>query len=527
MKENKFLKRITSLKDSVKNKMDSSGDSKQARALVRIVQFFIVMVVLTIVSRGTQGATLAVVGAVSPESGEISEDLSFDAGVVARNAGVIEAPKDIVIKEIFVGKGQKVSVGDSIARFDTEDLGDKLIREQAKLEELSLNKSILGQSDGVDDTSKKGAQVGIARSIEDYETQLQENKILIERAEKEVKEANEKLVEAKKKAEKEAKKKGLNNDSPDGLSNLNNNDGDWQQIDPDTGTPIDNDTDDNVDPTESEKKALEQAKQNLEDVKRTAEKNANSLLRSIEDAERNLDSAELSLYKQWKEANNDSLKNAITAKTTQADIVKQQKVVDTLTSIIENDGVLFAESDGVVLAVAVEVGQRVGESGEIAKITTEGGGFAAEIKLDKKQAKKVDVNMPVVIKSDKQQYDAVISSMSSNDETGDVTAVISLPDKEWKISDTVKVDIQISKNKYNLCLPVESIFSDSNGSYVLVIEEHNTILGMQKRLVKVTVNVLVTGKTNVAIEGAITKDMKIVKTSNKPVAAGNNVRVSE
>ena len=522
--------KLTDYLTVIKEKMSGSGDRKQTRAFVRIVQFFMVMIVLTIIARGTQGATLAVVDTATAQSAELSEEMSFDGGIVARNAGIIEAPPELLVREIFVGEGQKVTAGDSIARFDTEDIEDKLIRQQAKLDELILEKNILGQGSNVDDSTKVSAEIGIIRTVEDYEAQVKEDEILIKRAEQDLEDARDDLADAIKRAEKAAKEKEKNEMIGDGFSFEGGEEG-WQQIDSITGLPVvEEEEDDDVpdaDPTEAEKQAVKQAEQNLEDAKRTAEKNKLTYIRNIEDAERSLTSAEKAIYDEWREANNTYMKNSITARVTQADIVKQEKIVDTLAGIIENEGMIYALSDGIILDVTAELGTQIAESGEVAKITTEGGGFAAEITLDKKQAKKVAVNMPVIIKGEQEDYEAVITSMSSGDDTGNVTAVVNLPMREWKISDSVKVNIQVSVKQYNLCLPVESVFSDSNGSYVLTVEEENTVLGMQNKLVKIPVDVLMTNKTAVAVEGALTKDMQVVSGSNKPVSEGNNVRVSQ
>lgn len=548
---NKITNTLVSLKGNVKEKLDKSQDKKQIRAFARIIQFFMVMIVLTMIARGTQGATLATVTTIKPVGGEISEDLTFDANVVAKNAEVIEAPTDLVIKEIFVGPGQKVESGDSIAKFDTEDLEDQLIRQQAKLDELILEKNILQQGTILDDDSEDTAQISMNRTVEDYAIQFDEDQLAIERAEEKLKEAKDDLVEAEKKAAKAAKKKeeeknkaaadeaamGSGKNStiggyPDGLSSIDHWQEDGNGVEdenptPPPTTPEPEEEDDDTDPTEMEKEAVKTAELDLENVQKTAAKNRLAFERALEDAERTLDSAQLSIYKSMLEASNTNAKNSITATVTQADIVKQQKVVDTLTSITENDGVLVASKVGTVLEVKANVGEAVTEGGEIATLTSEGGGFAAEILLDKKQVKKVNVNMPVVLTYNKEEIEGTVTSLSAKDDSGNVTAVINLPNGEWKISDSVGVDIEVSRKSYELCLPVEAIFSDSDGSYVLALEEHSTVLGIQNRLYKVPVTVLANGKTHIAVEGAVNKDLPIVSGSTKPVANGDNVRVDE
>ena len=76
-------------------------------------------------------------------------------------------------------------------------------------------------------------------------------------------------------------------------------------------------------------------------------------------------------------------------------------------------------------------------------------------------------------------------------------------------------------------LPATAVRQDNGGSYVLAVEEQNTLLGLQNVLVSLTVTVEETGDTMVAVSGALDYQTQVVVTSNKAIQAGDTVRIKQ
>ena len=94
-----------------------SADPKQAKALERILTFFAVMLILTLVARGTAGATMATVTLASPGLGVITQSLRLDGAVRPAAQFRVECPADVPVAEILVNVGQNVQAGQPVRRF--------------------------------------------------------------------------------------------------------------------------------------------------------------------------------------------------------------------------------------------------------------------------------------------------------------------------------------------------------------------------------------------------------------------------
>ncbi|MCL2153167.1 MAG: hypothetical protein FWH57_09475 [Oscillospiraceae bacterium] len=145
-------------------------DKAQKRAGGNIIKFLAGLLALTLIARGTSGATLARVGVTAPQRNEIVESVTGKATVTSRDRIDVIAPEGLTIMEMLVGAGQSVEVGDAVALFDMEELGNKLIRESAALDKLRLDLDKLDRGDNNDSVSVENALRSLRRTQEDYNT---------------------------------------------------------------------------------------------------------------------------------------------------------------------------------------------------------------------------------------------------------------------------------------------------------------------------------------------------------------------
>ena len=144
------------------------SDSAQRRVGGHIVSFAAILLVLTLIVRGTSAATLARVEISNPARNEIVEAVTGKANVTVCDTLDIFAPEGLTIDEMFVGQGQSVSVGDALARFDTDEVREKLTRESANLNKLLLDLEKLEREEAADTTSLDSAKRSLTRTQEDY-----------------------------------------------------------------------------------------------------------------------------------------------------------------------------------------------------------------------------------------------------------------------------------------------------------------------------------------------------------------------
>ena len=143
-------------------------DKAQKRAGGNIVKFLAILLALTLIARGTSGATLAKVETASLSRSEIVEAVTGSATVSVRDSLDISAPEGLTILEMLVGTGQTVENGDALALFDMSEVLEKLARESAALEKLLLDKEKLDRADATDSTSLENAMRSLRRAQDDY-----------------------------------------------------------------------------------------------------------------------------------------------------------------------------------------------------------------------------------------------------------------------------------------------------------------------------------------------------------------------
>lgn len=102
------------------------------------------------------------------------------------------------------------------------------------------------------------------------------------------------------------------------------------------------------------------------------------------------------------------------------------------------------------------------------------------------------------------------------DITGDVNA-----------GSELTVSIGQKSASYDLIVPNSSIRTDSNGSFVLVIEAKNSPLGNMYMAKRVNVEVLATDDINSAVTGELSYGDFVITTSNGPIKSGDQVRMAD
>jgi len=144
------------------------SDNSQRRAAGNIVRFVAALLVLTLVARGTSGATLAKVEVSNPSRGEIVDAVSGSAIVSARDSLDVCAPEGLTIREMLVGQGQRVEAGDPVAVFDLTEIAEKLAREDALLNKLLIDLEKLERDESTDSSPRESARRNLQRARDDY-----------------------------------------------------------------------------------------------------------------------------------------------------------------------------------------------------------------------------------------------------------------------------------------------------------------------------------------------------------------------
>jgi hypothetical protein len=79
--------------------------------------------------------------------------------------------------------------------------------------------------------------------------------------------------------------------------------------------------------------------------------------------------------------------------------------------------------------------------------------------------------------------------------------------------------------EYRNLVPLSAVRGSEGDYYIYVVRDESGVLGVQKKAVKVEIDVIEKDNKNAAIEGGFTTDDLIISKSNKIIAEGDRVRV--
>ena len=281
--------------------------------------------------------------------------------------------------------------------------------------------------------------------------------------------------------------------------------------------------------SETRASGIENARKAIETAEKKAEDNLLSAARRVEDAQISLSSAERDYSRNNRQASETAIQNDAAAVTLRLDIEDQKAVVDALEMLSLNEGVIYSDITGEVIASKTGGGV----TGRDALVTFMDGakGFNARMQLGKTDADKLSVGDECLVTTGagSMYYTPTVSgtvmSIAPPDEQDKVQVVIRLPDGDW--SDGQKVDVQAVKDRstYDTCVPLSALRSDNTGYFLYIVEQKSTVLGVENTVTRVPVTVVASDTESAAVQGPVNRNSQIITASNKSVTEGDRVRV--
>lgn len=465
------------------------------------LRFFATMVVLTLAARSASGAAMARVSLTTPNRGTIVQKASASAEITAGESEALELPADVTVRAVYASVGQTLKEGDSILLLDLEELQDQLDAAKATRSQQEAQLARLSASTAPDSSSIVSAQQSLDRAKEDY-TRTDE------RTAAAVNEAKASLSAAQTARDEAAKK----------LEALKS------QTDP---APTEEELAAARAALEEAEAALSEAKQAVGSAEASREDSLLSAKRSMENAESSLAQANEAYSQAQASASLTAQSNAAEAEALRLEKEKNDERIDLLTSLVEADGLVRAPRDTLLTACSLEQGQPCPE-GESLQLAKDGSELLVQFSLPADQAEKVAVGQTVTVTQGSADAEATVRLVESSgeEEPGLITAV--LPETAAGFNaGTAQAELVFSRTAYDLCLPVSALRQDSQGSYVLTVEEEKTAFGITLTALRVPVTVLETDSAGqfAAVEGSIGGG--IIVSSTRAVSPGASVRLEE
>ncbi len=194
------------------------------------------------------------------------------------------------------------------------------------------------------------------------------------------------------------------------------------------------------------------------------------------------------------------------------------------------DAVVVADISGTVTAINLVAGEETSSMEPVAVLQPEGRGYTMSFSVTNEQAQRLavgdraelvnawyysDVNVTLsAIKPDK--TDPGKKKILTFDVSGEVTP-----------GQTLNVSVGQKSANYDCIVPNSAIREDNNGKFVLVVESKSSPLGNRYIATRADVQVLASDDTRSAITGGVENWAFVITTSNKPIEAGQQVRLSD
>lgn len=229
------------------------------------------------------------------------------------------------------------------------------------------------------------------------------------------------------------------------------------------------------------------------------------------------------------ESNNKSA--ALTSLELQDLAVRMEKLREEIRLLSGEEGEeIVAKVSGRVDSIECTAGQTVTPEQVLCSIEVPDMGYTLSFSVTNEQARRLRIGDSATVNNYYwgQEIIATVTTIKTDpknpqgsklitfDITGDVNA-----------GSELTVSIGQKSASYDLIVPNSAIRTDSNGSFVLVIQAKNSPLGNMYMAKRVNIEVLAADDVNSAVTGELSYGDFVVTTSNGPVQSGDQVRLAD
>lgn len=283
-------------------------------------------------------------------------------------------------------------------------------------------------------------------------------------------------------------------------------------------------------------------RENQEDLRREYEDALEAEDEKLKEAGRKVQDLKESLYQAMEKVENARVSDAGTAagkaaareisvlkqESMKLDMEEIQKKQRKIEEYIESKGQIKAPVDGVVVDTGLQAGDRL-QDGRQLRLAV--GGLEMKAQIDRETAGagllKKGSMMQVKLAGQSKNVETEVEDLNHLAEDGKIQVTAGMPEGQGRLGDLVSFTANIESGIYPCVIPIEALREDNEGYYCLAAEPEKTILGEELKAVRIQVDVLEKSSSAAAVSGPVTKEMKLITESGKPVSEGDRVRVVE
>ncbi|MBQ2640371.1 MAG: HlyD family efflux transporter periplasmic adaptor subunit [Lachnospiraceae bacterium] len=474
------------------------------------IVFLLILLALTFFSRTIMNYTLPEVATHVAAQGEVSPRIRGQGTAAVDDPYLVTVTQARKIKSVAVKVDQEVKRGDVIYYLeDTESEELRTARQELEDQKANFTKRLFDGT--LSDSEITRMRAGNYRSDDELQSELASINRKFESATKEAQEAARAYEKLSAKSSSSGSGNGSSESNSTGTGSGSSK-----------GTADEDAEDDNSDDA-----AADVTTDGMLSAQST------SLEKKLEKANtRKIDAdAELTQVTSQREKVINSISAELELKNTQEAINKAQAKVDRLEKE-EIGASITAPVDGRVTSLTYSAGETTAADAEAAVIQIQGKKLSVSFSVKKEQAQKLKVGDEAEPQNPWEYNDdfhAVLRQIAADQSDPQNSRILKFEIDSDSVSqgDNVQLQIAESSKTYDLVVPNSAVRSDSNGTFVLVLQTRQSPMGNRYIVSRESVKVLAKDDTNSAISGAIGAYSYVVTESTKMISSGDQVRLAD
>lgn len=274
--------------------------------------------------------------------------------------------------------------------------------------------------------------------------------------------------------------------------------------------------------------AVKAAERGLVDSDLSQQEQRLAAQRGLEEAQRALEKAQAQAAESARADVQSSRQQQVEILELEAEAARLRGQIQALAGPLADAGRVTAPLAGTVQSVLGR-GEATAENQPVAVLSRSDQGFVLEAETDSRTAEQIKVgdsgSVTYTQGGTQAWVDGTVQSIGLPDEKGKVTLRVSLPDGSYPVEGSGELTITWRGGKQYNCLPLSALRTDSSGDYVLILQEKNTVLGVEQTVARVPITVEDRDSQTMVVSGAVPYDAQVVTGTSKPIEEGDRVRL--
>ena len=519
--------------------------------------FLAFMLLCTLISRSVYASGLPQVSTKTPEASALSHEVEAQGIVEAGRETAVTALSGLRCETVLVHTGDHVDTETALFQVDLEDLKEQIEEKQLAISKFQLEIQAQEQNRQLEAEQKDEQK---ERAQEDYDVADASSSQTVARAEQDLAAAEAALKEAE--AEYEAWKaeqaaQPEEPEIPDAPGEPEEPETPEESEDPaapetgvaggaetagqaeteqfttaeQTNTPETTDTSgtegessgdsENTDSGGMTEDAWQEKLTSLRQAVETAK-------RALEDARQSRDSALETAERAVEDADSESTADN-SLEINRLDLSSQQKELKEYQELLQADGIVYPEKEGIVTSIAVSPGERIPDGAALVMADLDSPlQFSASLTAEQK--KYVNQGDSVSLKLGSRTVEATADYIAESElSPGTYQLTVFLEEGEGELGESGTLSAEMRTDTYSCVVPLEAVRVDENQrKYVLTVGERSGILGPEFVARKTYVTVLDQNDSQAALEeGGLSGEEEVITDYTGEIADGDVVRYKE